>query len=72
MTNIEKFVSDIEKAKKFARQNGVAGGGYNAVRGEIARLFENATSCPTDLPRSLLEYWENTYIYTSADLTVEP
>ena len=72
MTNIEKFVSDIEKAKKVARQKGVSGSGYNNVREEICRLFENATSCPTDLPHSLFEYWENTYIYTASDLTWEP
>lgn len=71
MTTIDKFLSDIEKAKKYARQKGTAGG-YNAVRGELERLFENASSCPTDLPHSLFEYWENTYIYTASDLTWEP
>ena len=71
MNTIDKFLSDIEKAKKYARQKGTAGG-YNAVRGELERLFENASSCPTDLPHSLFEYWENTYIFTSADLTWEP
>ena len=71
MTNIGKFLSDIEKIKKVARQK-VAAGGYNAIREEICRLFENTATCPTDLPHSLFEYWENTYIFTAADLTWEP
>ena len=71
MTSIDKFLSDIERTKKVSRQKGIAGG-YNSIREELARLFENATSCPTDLPHSLFEYWENAYIFTSADLTWEP
>ena len=71
MTSIGKFLSDIEKTKKIARQKGAAGG-YNGIREELCRLFENATTCPTDLPHSLFEYWENTYIFTASDMTWEP
>jgi hypothetical protein len=71
MTNIGKFLSDIEKIKKVSRQKGVADG-YNGIREELCRLFENATTCPTDLPHSLFEYWENTSIFTAADLTWLP
>ena len=71
MTSIGKFLTDIERIKKFARQNGT-NGGYNSIREELCKLFENATTCPTDLPHSLFEYWENTYIFTSEDLTWEP
>jgi len=71
MTIVEKFLSDIERTKKVSREKGVTGG-YKSIRQDLARLFENATSCPTDLPHSLFEYWENTYIFTSADLTWEP
>ena len=71
MTNIGKFLSDIEKIKKISRQKGVTGG-YNSIREELCRLFENAATCPTDLPHSLFEYWENSCIFTSSDLTWEP
>ncbi len=71
MTNIGKFLSDIEKIKKVARQK-LAAGGYNGIREEISRLFENTTTCPTDLPHSLFEYWENKYIFPAVDLTWEP
>ena len=71
MTVIQKFLSDVERTKKVSRQKGVMGG-YNSIRQELAKLFENATTCPADLPHSLFEYWENKYIFTSADLTWEP
>ena len=71
MTVIQKFLSDVERIKKVSRQKGALGG-YNSIRQDLARLFENATTCPTDLPHSLFEYWENTYVFNSADLTYEP
>ena len=71
MTVIQKFLSDVERTKKVSRQKGALGG-YNSIRQDLARLFGNATTCPTDLPHSLFEYWENTYIFTAADLTWEP
>ena len=71
MTVVQKFLSDIERVKKVSRQK-TADCGYNGLREELARLFEKTTSCPTDLPHSLFEYWENTCIFNSADLTWEP
>lgn len=72
MTDIRKFVTDLEKTKKFFRQNNGGKCDYNKIQKDIRNLFERTTSCPTGLPASLFEYWENQYIYKSADLGEEP
>ena len=72
MTDIGKFLSDVEKLKKHARNNKPGFSGYNDLRDELRNLFERATSCPMGLPGSVFEYWENTYILNGADLTYEP
>lgn len=72
MTDIGKFLSDVEKIKKHTRQNKGTNCTYNDIQRDLRNLFERSTSCPTDLPGSLFEYWENTYIFTNSDLTYEP
>ena len=72
MTDIGKFLSDLDKVKKYARNNTPGFSGYNDIRDDIRNLFERATSCPMGLPGSIFEYWENTYIFNGADLTYEP
>jgi hypothetical protein len=72
MTDVGKFLSDVEKLKKHSRQNGI--GGYMAIQSDLRKLFEHTASCPMGLPGSLFEYWEKTYIFadSSMDLTYEP
>lgn len=72
MTDIGKFLSDVEKLKKHARQNNSGNFSYNTIQNDLRNLFERATSCPTDLPGSVFEYWENKYIFSGADLAEEP
>lgn len=72
MTDIRKFVTDLEKIKKIFRQNNSGQWDYNKLQKDIRNLFERSTSCPTGLPASIFEYWENQYIYKSADLGEEP
>ena len=72
MTDIGKFLSDVEKVKKHARNNRPGFSGYNDIRDDIRNLFERATSCPMGLPGSIYEYWENTYVFNNADLMYEP
>ncbi len=72
MTDIGKFLSDVEKIKKHARNNKPGFSGYNEIRDDIRNLFERATSCPMGLPGSIYEYWENTYVFNSTDLMYEP
>ena len=72
MTDIGKFLSDVEKIKKYARNNKPGFSGYNDIRDDIRNLFERASSCSMGLPGSIYEYWENTYVFNSPDLTYEP
>ncbi len=72
MTDIGKFFSDVDKLKKHIRQNNRGKCDYDAVKKDLRSLFERAANCPTDFPSSLYEYWENEYIYKSADLSEEP
>ena len=71
MTDIRKFVTDVDKLKKHTRQN--AGKcNYDLVKKDLRNLFDRSTSCPTDLPSSIYEYWENQYIFNSTNLDEEP
>lgn len=72
MTDIGKFLSDVDKIKKHARQNNSGKCNYNLLQNDIRNLFERSTSCPTDLPGSIYEYWENEYIFKSTNLDEEP
>lgn len=72
MTTVEKFLTDIQKTLKFARQNNNGKTNYQKTRNDILKLFIRGTACPGDLPESLFEYWENQYIYKSNDFDYEP
>ena len=72
MTDIGKFLSDVHKVKKHARNNKPGFSSYKDSSDDIRNLFERATSCPMGLPGSIYEYWENTYVFNSTDLMYEP
>ena len=72
MTDINKFLSDMQKSLKHDRQNNGGKSDYNRVKNDIRRLFERNASDVGELADSIFEYWENEYIYRSADLTWEP
>ncbi|MCR4742976.1 MAG: hypothetical protein K5866_08935 [Treponema sp.] len=72
MTDISKFLSNVEKSKKMDRQKNSGSYDYNRIADNLRRLFNNATSCPTELPDTLFGYWQDTYILTSANITEEP
>ena len=72
MTDINKFLSDMQKSLKFARQNNGGKSDYNRVKNDLRRLFERNAAMVGELADSVFEYWENEYIYRSADLTWEP
>lgn len=72
MTNIEKFHTDLQKIVKHDRQNNSGKSDYDRFYNDIRNLFIRSTSCPTDLPGALFEYWENEYIFTSDDKKSEP
>lgn len=72
MTDIGKFLSDVEKLKKHDRQNNGGKPDYNRIADDLRRLFERSTSCPGELPGSIYEYWEKQYVFNSQDLAEEP
>lgn len=72
MTDIRKFLSDMQKALKFDRQNNGGKSDYERVKNEIRKLFERNASHAAELPASVFEYWENKYIYSSENFAQEP
>lgn len=72
MTDISKFLTDIQKSLKFDRHDNGGKSDYNRVKNNIQRLFERTTTCPGDLPHSVFDYWENTYIWKSENPAEEP
>lgn len=72
MTDIRKFLADVEKSKKICRQNNGSNYDYYKVAEDIRKHFNRASSCPTELPNTIFGYWENQYILNSPDLSYEP
>ena len=72
MTDINKFLSDVEKIQKHDRQNNGGKSNYDRVKGDLRRLFERNAAAVGELADSVFEYWGNEYIYRSADLAWEP
>ena len=72
MTDIGKFLSDVEKLKKHDRQNNGGKPDYNRIADDLRRLFERSTSCPGEFPGSIYEYWEKQYIFNSQNIAEEP
>ena len=72
MTDIGKFLSDIQRIKKHDRQNNGGNPDYNRIFRDLNSLFLRSTSCPADLARSVFEYWENEYVFSSQSQKEEP
>lgn len=72
MTDIRKFLADVQKSKKMCRQNNSGNYDYYKVADQIRKNFCRATSCPTELPDTIFGYWENQYVLCSPDLQNEP
>ncbi|MBR1637787.1 MAG: hypothetical protein IJ688_00190 [Treponema sp.] len=72
MTDINKFLTDLQKTLKHDRQNNGGKSDYNRVKNDIQRLFERNASAVGELADSVYEYWEKEYIFPSADLAWEP
>lgn len=72
MTDIGKFLSDIQRIKKRDRQNNAGIPDYNRIYKDINNLFLRYAYCSADLARSVFEYWENEYIFSSENQSEEP
>ena len=70
MDSIQKFVSDIEKIKKRER----AGGSYSGEKAgrEVQSLFDRNNKMLGEVSHSISDYWLNTYILASENLSEEP
>lgn len=62
MNKVEKFLSDVEKILKFDRHENGGKSNYLRVKGDLRKLFIKSSSCPGDLPNSIFDYWEKTYV----------
>ena len=65
MTEIEKFLTDIQKTIKYERQNS-GKVDYNKISKNIRNLFERNAAIP-GLSASVFEYWENSCIFNSTE-----
>ena len=72
MTDINKFISDMQKTLKHDRQNNGGKSSYDRVKGDLRRLFERNAAAVGELADSVFEYWENEYILNSSDYSYEP
>lgn len=62
----------MQKSLKHDRQNNGGKSDYNRVKNDLRRLFERNAAMVGELADSVYEYWENEYIYRSADIKAEP
>ncbi len=72
MTDIHKFKADVRRVLKHVRADN--NGRYDSVRAckDIVELFIRSTSVQGELPNSLAEYWQRTYIDESKNPSEEP
>ena len=72
MTNVQKFMADARRILKHVRANNNGRSNTERACKDVASLFIRSTSVPGDLPSSVAEYWQRTYIDTSSDFSEEP
>ena len=72
MTEIGKFMADVQRALKHDRQEHGGKSDYNRLVNQIRSTFERSTVVQTSLADSVFEYWENEYIFNSPDQASEP
>lgn len=72
MTDIQKFLSDIQRIKKHERLDN--GGRYDGKRvcTQISALFERNNRNVENLAREIGDYWLNTYALASENPNEEP
>ena len=72
MTDIQKFLSDIQRIKKHERLDN--GGRYDGKRvcTQISALFERNNRNVENLAREIGDYWLNTYVLASENPNEEP
>lgn len=71
MADIRKFYADVQRCLKHER---AASPKYNGIKAAkaVANLFLSYSADMGDLPRSMMQYWEEKYIQTSSAPDNEP
>lgn len=72
MDNIQKFYSDIEKAKKFARADNGGRYDWREASRRITELFERENRNCASLARSFSDFWQRNYVDCAEDLENAP
>ena len=72
MDKISKFISDIDRVKKFERAQNPAGYDGEKACLKIKDLFSKSNSHVSTLADSFADYWLDTYIRNSPDIRNEP
>ena len=72
MDIVQKFLSDIEKSKKYDRANHNNSYSGQRVSLEVKNLFINNNRGMESLASSFADYWYDTYISNSIDINNEP
>ncbi len=72
MSDVSKFLSDIQRIKKHVRADNANRYDGKKVCEQIVSLFVTNNRNVEDLARSISDYWFNTYILSSEDLENEP
>lgn len=72
MTDINKFLADIQKSVKIGRQKNGGKSDYNLLRDDLLTLFSRNASDVGELANSVFEHWENAHVRCSQDLAYEP
>lgn len=72
MDNIQKFLADVDKIKKHDRADN--GGNYSGERvcKKVCDLFSANNRSLGELGASFADYWMQTYVLKSSDMTNEP
>ena len=71
MADTRKFYADVQRCLKRERAAAAVYDGKKASKA-VADLFLSYASGMGDLPRSMMQYWEEKYIQTSSALDNEP
>ena len=62
-------MADARRILKHVRADNNGRSNTEQACKDVASLFVRSTSVPGDLPSSVAEYWQRTYIETSSDFS---
>lgn len=72
MTDISKFLTDVQKFVKRDRQNNSGKTSFARISKDVEKLFDRMAGIPGPLAENVFYYWENEYITSSETPDDEP